>query len=174
MDIARRIADSLGTDLPDGAVVDVCPAADVTEMPSYEAVVLGSAVYMGRWMEDARRAANRIASQPPPLVWPFSSGPIGDPPNPNEEPTEVSEIVAATKARGHCLFSGRLDRHRLGLTEKALRAGDGDYRDWEAIDTWALHIATELSSASARATPSPWRPPMTPFVMPGGARPLVE
>lgn len=156
MDIAGRIADSLRTNLPGGAVVDVRSAADVTGASSYDAVVLGSAVYMGRWMEDARKAVTRIAGQPKPLVWLFSSGPIGDPPNPNEEPAEVNEFVTATTARGHRLFAGRLDRHQLGFAEKAmvlaLRVGDGDYRDWDAIDQWGRHIAAELCSSDAATT----------------------
>jgi hypothetical protein len=67
---------------------------------------------------------------------------------PDEQPVEVSDIVKATHARGHRVFAGRLDRHRLGFGEKAvvvaLRA-DGDFRDWDAIDTWGAQIAAELS-----------------------------
>jgi menaquinone-dependent protoporphyrinogen oxidase len=89
----------------------------------------------------------------PPLrpVWLFSSGPIGDPPKPDEEPVEVSDIAKATHVRGHRLFAGRLDRHRLGFGEKAvvaaLRVADGDFRDWDAIDAWGAQIAGELSEA---------------------------
>jgi menaquinone-dependent protoporphyrinogen oxidase len=155
-EIAARIADVLRTALPRGSVVDVESAAEVADVAPYDAVVLGSAVYMGRWMEDARHAAVRIAAYPPRLVWLFSSGPIGDPPKPDEEPVEVSGIVTATKARGHRVFAGRLDRHRLGFAEKAmvaaLRVRDGDFRDWDAIDSWGRQIAAELCSSDESAT----------------------
>jgi menaquinone-dependent protoporphyrinogen oxidase len=155
-EIAERIAEVLHTALPGGAVVDVRPAAETADAASYDAVILGSAVYMGRWIEDARQAAARIATHPPRLVWLFSSGPIGDPPKPDEEPHEVNDIVAATDARGHRVFAGRLDRHRLGFAEKAmvraLRVADGDFRDWEAIDSWARQIAADLCSPPAAAT----------------------
>ena len=87
-------------------------------------------------------------------MWLFSVGPIGDPPKPDEEPAEVGDIVRATHARGHRLFAGRLDRHRLGFGEKAvvmaLRVADGDFRDWDAVDAWGTQIAAELSRATAR------------------------
>jgi menaquinone-dependent protoporphyrinogen oxidase len=149
-EVAAHIAETLHADLPGDVVVDVTPAADVGETTSYDAVILGSAVYLGRWLEDARKLAQRIADPPRP-VWLFSVGPVGDPPKPDEEPAEVGDIVRTTYARGHRLFAGRLDRHRLGLGEKAvvmaLRVPDGDFRDYAVIDTWGTQIAAELSRA---------------------------
>ena len=70
---------------------------------------------------------------------------------PDEQPVEVSDIVKATHARGHRVFAGRLDRHRLGFGEKAvvvaLRVADGDFRDWPEITGWAATIATALRSS---------------------------
>jgi menaquinone-dependent protoporphyrinogen oxidase len=153
-EIATRMADVLRTGRP-GDVVEVLPAADVDDAASYDAVVLGSAVYVGGWMPAARHLAERIATLPPRPVWLFSSGPIGDPPMPDEEPVEVGDIASATHAREHRVFSGRLDRHRLGFGEKAvvmaLRVPDGDFRDWDTIDTWSTHIAAELSRLAAPA-----------------------
>ena len=157
-EIASRIAATLRGGLPGDAVVDVLDAADVTDVASYDAVVLGSDIYMGRWLKDARHVARRINAQARQQVWLFSSGPIGEPPEPLEEPAEVAELVEATHAREHRLFAGRLDRHRLGFAEKAmvsaLRVQDGDDRDWEEIDLWAAQIAVDLTKtidASARA-----------------------
>jgi menaquinone-dependent protoporphyrinogen oxidase len=148
-EIGVRIVATLRAALPGDAVVDTLPAAQVGDAESYDALILGSAVYMGRWLEDARHVAERIAASPPRHVWLFSSGPIGDPPKPDEEPAEVSDIVKNVHARGHRVFAGRLDRHRLGFAEKAmvsaLRVKDGDFRDWDAIETWAAQIAAELS-----------------------------
>lgn len=148
-EIATRLAEALRTGLAGDDVVEVRPAAEVDAVSSYDAVVLGSAVYLGRWLEDARQAAARIAARPPLPVWLFSSGPIGDPPEPDEEPAEVGEIMRTTHAREHRVLAGRLDRHRLGFGEKALvralRVPDGDFRDWESIDAWGARIAADLS-----------------------------
>jgi len=156
-EIAVRIAETLRTALPGDAVVDLRPAVEVTDVAPYDAVVLGSAVYMGRWLDDARDVAQRIAAHPQRPVWLFSSGPIGEPPKPDEDPTEVAALVAATGSRGHRLFAGRLDRHRLGLAERAmvaaLRVADGDFRDWDATDSWGREIAAELCLPAEAMTP---------------------
>jgi menaquinone-dependent protoporphyrinogen oxidase len=145
-EVAARIAGRLRAALP-GDVVDVLPPDEVGDTTPYDALVLGSAVYMGRWLEEARKLVERIVPPPRP-VWLFSSGPIGDPPKPDEEPAELGDFVKTTHARGHRLFAGRLDRHRLGFGETAmvmaLRVPDGDFRDWDAIDTWGTQIAADL------------------------------
>jgi menaquinone-dependent protoporphyrinogen oxidase len=155
-EVAVRIAGTLRAGLPVDVVVDELPAAEVGDPASYDAVLLGSAVYLGRWLDDARKLAERVAAQPPRPVWLFSVGPIGDPPKPAEDPAEVADIVRATHARGHRLFAGRLDRHGLGLGEKAvvmaLRVTDGDFRDFDAIDAWGARIATELSEAGIQTS----------------------
>jgi menaquinone-dependent protoporphyrinogen oxidase len=84
-------------------------------------------------------------------VWLFSSGPIGDPPKPVEEPADLPGLMSATGARGHRLFAGLVDKRRLGLGEKvilaAVRAPEGDYRPWPEIRAWAEEIDADLQSA---------------------------
>ena len=56
--------------------------------------------------------------------------------------------AVAAGARGQVVFPGRLDKALLSFGERAMvtamRAPLGDFRDWEAIRTWAERIATEL------------------------------
>jgi menaquinone-dependent protoporphyrinogen oxidase len=89
-------------------------------------------------------------------VWLFSSGPIGDPPKPDEQPVDIGAVVVATHAREHRLFSGALSRDRLGFPERAmaaaLRAPYGDFRDWDAIDAWSHDIANALAGTPADNT----------------------
>src|SRR5215218_5128928 len=127
----REIGVRIGSVLGDrGHQVETREPLDVDSVEPYDVVVLGSAVYAGHWQKEARELAERedkvLAHRP---VWLFSSGPVGDPPKPDEEPAEVGDIATATHARGHRLFAGRLDRHRLGFGEKAvvmaLRVADG-------------------------------------------------
>ncbi len=79
----------------------------------------------------------------------FSSGPIGDPPKPEEgEPEGIAEVVEATSAKGHMVFAGKLDYAVIGRVERllvrALKAPEGDFRDWQAIHNWAKSIASAL------------------------------
>ncbi len=67
----------------------------------------------------------------------------------------MAALVAATGAREHRVFAGRLDRHRLGFAERAvtlaLRAPEGDFRDWAAIEAWAAEIAETLKKEKNEA-----------------------
>ncbi|MCZ2816112.1 flavodoxin domain-containing protein [Modestobacter sp. VKM Ac-2984] len=128
---------------------------------SYDAVVLGSAVYAGRWLEPARHyAAEHATALRGRPVWLLSSGPIGAPPFPPDEPHDAEPIGASVGARGHRVLPGRLDRALLGIGElamvTALRAPVGDFRDWAATQAWAEEIAEALAGAvSSSAPPSP-------------------
>ncbi len=139
-----------------GLDAQVVAPDDVTSLDGFDAAVIGSAIYMNNWMAPARDLVDRLgddlATMP---VWLFSSGPIGDPPPPSEEPEEMAEILAATHARDHRIFAGRIDRAQLGLGEKvltsALRTPEGDFRPWTDVRTWAEGIAGELTRGAGDA-----------------------
>jgi menaquinone-dependent protoporphyrinogen oxidase len=148
-DIARAIGDTLAEA---GHEAVVLPPDAVTSLAGYDAVVIGSGLYVGHWMDAARalveRVGDELAGRP---VWLFSSGPVGDPPKPEEDPVDLPQLIAATGARGHRLFAGLVDKGRLGLGEKvilaAVRAPEGDFRPWDDIRAWAREIAAELAAA---------------------------
>jgi menaquinone-dependent protoporphyrinogen oxidase len=123
-------------------------------------VVLGSPIYMGKWRKDARQILDRLGEEPAGRpVWLYTVGPLGDPPKPEDaKPEEEVVRFAADRARGHRLFSGKLDRsqlnHRERLAVRAVKAPDGDFRDWAAIDAWADEIADALLSMEASPTAS--------------------
>jgi menaquinone-dependent protoporphyrinogen oxidase len=130
---------------------DLVEPAEVNDLMDYDAVVLGSAVYAGRWMTPAidlvARCRPQLAGRP---VWLFSSGPVGSPANPAESP-DMSKLMEQTGALGHRVFAGKLDKAELGRLERtmvrAVRAPEGDYRDWDQISEWAARIADVLTTA---------------------------
>lgn len=129
------------------------PVEQLASLDGYDAYVIGSAVYVGRWLAPARELVEAhldvLADRP---VWMFSSGPLGPPEalKPEGDPVDVDELVQAAGAVGHRVFAGRLDKSLLGLGEKAVvvavRAPEGDFRDWDAIDGFAAEIAQHLSN----------------------------
>jgi menaquinone-dependent protoporphyrinogen oxidase len=145
-----EIAQAIGEVLSEhGLDATVVPCEQVDTVDGYDAVVLGSAVYAGHWRKAARalveRSGDALAAVP---VWLFSSGPIGDPPKPEEAQVDVAGILAATRAREHRVFAGKLVRKQLSFGDKAiavaLRVPEGDFRDWAAIKGWAAEIAATL------------------------------
>ena len=147
-----EIASAIGRALADSRIAfDVIAPEDVASLERYDAVILGSAVYMGRWLEPATAFADRFAEAlPERRVWLFSSGPLGDPPKPAGDPVNVAAIEASTHAIEHRVFAGSMDKRELGFGEKlviaGVRAPYGDFRPWDEIAGWAQGIARALEA----------------------------
>jgi menaquinone-dependent protoporphyrinogen oxidase len=147
-EIAQAVADVLAGK---GLEVLVAPPGQAGAIEEFDAVVLGSAVYMGQWMKPARELAEHsaaaLAARP---VWLFSSGPVGEPAKPADNPVDVTKILQATKAREHRIFTGKLARKHLSFPDRAMasaiRAAEGDFRNWAEIRAWAAGIADTLLS----------------------------
>lgn len=147
-EIGQAIADRLAGS-PAGLTAVALPVEQRPDPRAFTAVVLGSAVYLGHWLDPARAyAAEHAAVLRERPVWLFSSGPIGEPPFPADEPYDVAAVQTLTGARAHRTFPGRLDRERLNFRERAmvtaLRAPLGDFRDWAAVGEFADEIAGAL------------------------------
>lgn len=148
-EIAETIAATLRRE---GLGVCLERAEDVQSLEPYDAVVLGSAVYMKRWRGDARHFLKRqrkALRQVP--FWVFSSGPVGDPANDNAEWAEPPKIAAKVEELGgreHVVFGGCLPAEPQSLMEKAIVEGTPrehrDRRDWAEIRDWAHAIAAAL------------------------------
>ncbi len=145
--IAERIAEKLRQL---GKEAEARPVDAVENPGSYEALVIGCAVYYGSWLKEAtewvRRNRAVLAERP---VWLFSSGPLGtEVSDAEQQPKEMAEFQQAIGSRDQRIFFGALDHSRLSFAErmmvKAVRAPEGDFRNWEAIEAWAASIARDL------------------------------
>ncbi len=148
----HEIADAIAAGLERrGVDAGVQHAEQLSSLDGYDAYVIGSAVYVGRWLDTARELvesnASALAERP---VWLFSSGPLGPPDalKPEGDPVDAAALVEAVAAEDHRIFAGKLDRKLLSFGEKAVvlavPAPEGDFRDWEAIDGFAGEIAGHL------------------------------
>jgi menaquinone-dependent protoporphyrinogen oxidase len=148
-EVARAIAEVL---VESGHAAVVAAPETLTILNGFDAAIVGSAVYYGKWLDAATvfvdRHADWFDGRP---VWLFSVGPLGDPPRPDGDPADLPGLVAKTRAREHRIFTGRLDRRRLSFGEKIIvsgvRAAEGDFRRWDEIRAWAREIAEALTPA---------------------------
>jgi menaquinone-dependent protoporphyrinogen oxidase len=150
-----EIAEAIGGVLHEAGIISVVQPVDrVKDLDQYEAIVLGSAVYMGHWRRKAvafletHEAA--LAAKP---TWLFSSGPTG-----KGDPVELMKgwrfpeglqpIADRIRPRDVAFFHGALDMNRLNFADKliikGIKAPIGDFRDWEMINAWAKSIAGGL------------------------------
>ena len=128
----------------------------VTSVAEYDAVILGSAVYAGQWLEPARafvaRHADDLATRP---VFLFSSGPLGYPLGHPTEPADAVAMELRTGAMDLQVFPGRLNGRDLSVPERlsAFRthAPFGDFRPWDDIIDWTREIARYLQEESGSA-----------------------
>jgi len=147
----QQIAETIGAALRlRGLEADVANVGEVEDVARYDAVVLGSAVYVGHWLSNARafarEHADELADRP---TWLFSSGPVGHPLRPpDDDAVQIDEIVEETRAKEHRVFPGKLDRSELNCCEWALvfalRVKEGDYRNEGEVSAWAGEIAASL------------------------------
>jgi menaquinone-dependent protoporphyrinogen oxidase len=161
--IAERLAETLTAA---GQDAEARPVQAAGGLAGHEAFVVGSAVYMRHWMEEAcefvRRNRTLLADRP---VWLFSSGPLGGEATDAQgrdlavvaEPTEIAEFREAIAPREHRVFFGALDVGKLGISQRLLRKlpaarallPEGDFRDWAEVEAWAGAIARETTQLAA-------------------------
>jgi menaquinone-dependent protoporphyrinogen oxidase len=154
------VADGVRQGLAGAGEVVLRRCAEVTTVDDVDAVVLGSGVYFGHWLEGARELLLRCAiglwERP---VWIFSSGPLGSPAHPDrllhveDVLLQVDEVQRLTAAREHRVFGGRLDPALLDLPERAvvtaLGGHTGDHRDLDAARVWGRGIAAAVLGGTA-------------------------
>jgi menaquinone-dependent protoporphyrinogen oxidase len=152
-EIAKRLGETLQGE---GFAVEVVPVKKAGAPDQYTAVVLGSAVYIGSWRKEAATYLqdNEAALAKLP-VWLFSSGPTGEG-DPAELlkgwrfPPALQPVADRIQPREIAVFGGELDPAKMNFLEKMMiknvKAPTGDFRDWDAVDTWAKGIAAALKA----------------------------
>lgn len=153
LEIAEKITETLRAH---GLNVEMMPAEDVRDVTPYQAVIVGSAVYVGQWRKEAvhflESHADALAQR---AVWAFSSGPTGE-----GDPAELMKgwtfpeaqkpLAEQIHVRDTALFHGHLNPQKMNFGEKlivkGIKAPIGDFRDWSQITEWAAHIAETLQS----------------------------
>jgi menaquinone-dependent protoporphyrinogen oxidase len=167
-EIAERISEVL---CQAGLQTDVYPVNGIRDLNPYKAVILGSAVYVGKWHKEAvefLQTHEKILADRP--VWLFSSGPTGE-----GDPVELIEgkrlpaapQLVADRIHPHdmAVFHGYINPDKINFIEKwaiksLVKKPFGDFRDWDAITAWATSIAKNLKEKDAErcSLSLPWEP----------------
>jgi len=155
-----EIADKIGQVLRQaGLQADILPADRAGDPSAYQAVVLGSGVYIGRWRKEAvkfLKANEQALAQRP--VWIFNSGPLGEGDAAEQAgdlgfPKALRPIADRIGVRDVAIFFGAVDLEKLNPLErwmfKNVDSPIGDFRDWDAVAAWAEGIAAALEATEA-------------------------
>ena len=149
----HEVADAVAARLRElGYEVDVRPAAEVGTLAPYGAVVVGGALYAGRWHRDARRFLARHRDELRPVaIAVFAIGPL------KLEPKDVEgsrRQLDHALAKEHdlepvsvAIFGGVIDPAKLRFPLSRIEAADA--RDWDAIRSWADEIAGRFAARAA-------------------------
>ncbi len=167
----RGIAERLGSCIEgSGRAVDVRSAADVSQVHSYDVIVLGSAIHDGQWLVEASDAVERLRSQlEGKRVWAFSVSSVG------VTSTTLSRRLArflrrVTPELGRCRCCGT--RPMCGTTDSLpgrLPRVTGPASDGSSLCSWVGTTATpETGRTCAYGQAS--SPPNRPGIRSGGLR----
>jgi menaquinone-dependent protoporphyrinogen oxidase len=149
----REVAESVAATLREhGLDVELAEAARVRDVASYEAVVVGGGLYMGKWHGNARdllkRHRHELAAKPLAV---FGMGPDSlEESKVAESRRQLKRSLAATpelEPFAIAIFGGALKPEHWRFPFTRLPAFDA--RDWDAIRGWAQEVAATLTPVAA-------------------------
>jgi menaquinone-dependent protoporphyrinogen oxidase len=151
-----EVAEAIGQTLCEqGVAADVLPVKEVSGIDTYSAVVVGGAIYMGRWLSGATKfvQTHRVALSRMPTAYFLVCGTLQEDTAENRRTVAayldpLRESVPEIQPVDVGLFAGRIDTTRVSflykLIIKAIGTPEGDFRDWDAIRDWAAGVHPNL------------------------------
>jgi menaquinone-dependent protoporphyrinogen oxidase len=149
-----EIAETIGMVLREaGAEVDVLPVKEVHNLDGYDAVVLGSAVHIGKVLPEAVQFAKRhqpvLADLPVAYFVGCDRMREDMPQNRQVSLNSLRALQRIKEPMSVGLFAGKRDLHNPNSALRWLLARinviEGDWRDWSKIRAWA-HSLTRPSA----------------------------
>ncbi len=141
--VAERIGARLAAA---GLTVDVAPAEDRPDSARYDGVFVGSGIRVGQWHASVKDwvAENTEALKVRPTALYTVCLTIASEPEKVDEVRAYTDPILAESGIEPVdigLFGGWFEPKRFSFIErtvlKAMKAPQGDHRDWDAIDEWA-------------------------------------
>jgi menaquinone-dependent protoporphyrinogen oxidase len=160
----REVAETVASTLQEqGLDTDVKTAREVRSLEGYDAVMLGTPLYMGALHKDVRALleSSREALERTPFAL-FALGPIkaddGVDDSREQFVKALAKLPLLTPA-STAVFVGAYDPARLGFKDKMIAALPAsplhgevahDERDWEAVKAWARELPGQLTVVTPR------------------------
>ena len=144
-EVGQAIADQL---CARGATVDVCSVEEVQDVAAYDAVVLGSAIRMGKWLPAALELVeqNTAALQAKQTAF-FTVHMLNADDSAASRQARaayVEPVHALMTPQYEAFFTGKMDMSKLSFLDrmvaKMVKSKDEDRRDWPAIRAWGEQI----------------------------------
>ena len=124
-----------------GLDVDLRPAAEVEDVSSYGAVVIGGSLYFGRWHGDAVSLLKQCADRPLAV---FALGPkTASEHDLADAGAQLDRALKDAEPAAVAVFGGVIDPAKLRFPFNRLPASDA--RDWDAIAAWADEVASVVT-----------------------------
>lgn len=151
----REIAECIAKTLTEkGIDCTSLSAEQARDVATYDAVVAGSAVYIGKMRKEIRRFLQKNEQVlKTKRLWLFVSGPTKKDDNPGEldgwhRPASMKDLLDRLAPKDRVVFAGAISLEKMGGLEKwmmtKVNAPLEDAREWDKIEAWADGIATEL------------------------------
>ncbi len=142
-----EVAEAIGQVLRGGGIpTDLLQVGQVVGMSSYRAVIIGSAIRMGRWLPEAAKLVERnqdtLAGMPAAFFSVCLTMQKDTPENRRTVEDYMEPVVQKVRPLSIGLFGGKMDYSRLGFLDRLIaskmkKVPEGDYRDWATIRAWA-------------------------------------
>jgi len=133
-----------------GATVEVRPAKEVKDLGPYGAVVLGTAVRMGKLRKDAKQFVERhreaLGRMPVAYFLVCLTMKESTEEKCQEAAAFLDPITEMVQPVDVGLFAGSLEVGKLPFyLRMGMKSMEGDFRDWDAIRAWAKGLGPKLA-----------------------------
>jgi menaquinone-dependent protoporphyrinogen oxidase len=150
---SAEVASAIGRRLADrGFRVDVRRAGRVRSLDAYGAVVVGSAIRAGQWLSEASAfvKTHREALATRKTAFFTLCMTLSQDTSENREKVAayLEPVRAILEPDQIAFFAGKMDYSKLALVPrlivKRMKVPEGDFRNWDAIGSWADLLSTEM------------------------------
>ena len=147
--IARKLADT-------GLAVDLRRTRSVRSLDGYRVVVVGSAIRAGHWLADAsefvKTHREALAARKTAFFTLCMTLQQDTPGNREKVAGYLKPVREVLDPDWIEFFAGKMEYRRLAfvprLIVKSMKVPEGDFRDWNAIGSWADRLARQIPATA--------------------------